>query len=238
MNENQNRKLKYHLNHLYIFFFLYFICTQCPSPFTGRLCFLFFFKLQLLRKAWISPDLLLVPEPVPRPEIRGHRQPVCLQTGGIICLQTVSCESPAHRTQSHECALSWITPPSTSSVRWVCLSLAWRRPRAQSCSSPELTSSCPTCLRVSRRSTRPRRRWPPGRPRGQTWRWWWSGWGQASLACCLQGSGCYPQSLDILCFPELERKQGAEEKKKSEKINYKRLECTTNLMCERTYWFH
>lgn len=60
MNEKQNRKLKYHLNHLYIIFFpVFYLYTVSP---TGRLFlfffvvfFLFCFLLQLLRKAWISP---------------------------------------------------------------------------------------------------------------------------------------------------------------------------------------
>lgn len=168
MNENQNRKLKYHLNHLYIFFSVFYLYTVSP---TGR-----FFLLQLLRKAWISPNLPLVPEPVPHPASWGHWQSffACLLVDTREDMPTASLVHTLralHVIKSHKCTQSHLTPLSMSSVHWVCPSLAWHRPLVQSYSSPGLISSCQTCLRVSRHSTRPRRRWHPGRPPGRTWRW-------------------------------------------------------------------
>lgn len=171
------------------------------SP-TGR-----FFLLQLLRKAWISPNLPLVPEPVPHPGSWGCGSPFSLPTRmytrGYASL--VHALWALHMVKSHECTRSHLTPLSMSSVHWVCPSLTSRRPLVQSYSSPGPTNSCPTCLRVSRRSTAPRRRWRPGRPPGRTWRWWWWGWGRASLACCLlRWSGWSPRSPGIQWSPQLE----------------------------------
>lgn len=76
-----------------------------------------------------------------------------------------------HATKSNKCTRACIKPLSMSSVHWVCPSWTWHHRPAQSYSSPELISSCPTCPRASRHSTGLRHRWPPGRPPGPTWRW-------------------------------------------------------------------
>lgn len=174
MNENQNIKLKYHLNHLYIFF-LYFICTQCPLL-VG--CFLFFFVFLTAAPeksvdqsnppidSWTCPS---------SSELRVVAVLLaCLLAAIWDDMPTASLVLALwalHAKKSHECTQSHLTPLSMSSVRWVCLSLTWHRPQVQSYSSPGLISSCPTCLRASRRSTRPHHRWRPGRLPGRTWRW-------------------------------------------------------------------